>query len=1272
MPIASWGQGADPSTTFAYIADAVADQIRVQAERLDDRREAELAAADEEFFARYQAGKVSDDDWLDYIARRRAETEYDPEQSAAWRKAQLEWTEKIEDDRAQTAFERTGNYGDYIGYLQDKLRRTKDSEGRLDITARIRQLQDEQQSKAFARGEQRLVDRISLGKATNEDLLRFYRDQRGNLRSGSPLRDTVNSRIRQVQARIESDRFEGGLARIDAELAGNHITPKEAARQKQSLLASSSLQNTDPQRYWAMVAEIDKLRHSPDPADLARLDFRLQAGELSPDEYQRKMYEISDRLMDHDPQTAWQIRSQALANATQQRAQIAKDQIPFPEHLGGGGGTIRLGPKGSADFRWLSQMDGSQYQSTNCTMASGAMLAYAMGYSGLSGGDLRYLTGDTVGGTNLDQMMFALRKAGVDTSGMNQFTGGAFERFKQAVGNGRPAVLMGVNANLPIAARADPSHQGRHALTIAEYDAKKDAFLVYNSAVRRDDKRSKNGYWVAADAIEQFGWGGGLSAPGQFVLSPKGTITPGKRKAWHVIDVDTPPQRSGTPKSYVGLDNPGASGNQRAAARAKKVIKDPPTTMTELKEREQEGLRRLDAIDEMIANGVDGQPLPDQVLWELDRETLAIYDEQIGLAQAADDPGHAGTLRDRRRSFVAGVKERSGIGVRFLFNTMVRDARDDLASIAQITDIDERNKRIGRMAEQFRTFAGARTGGKGDLAGADPETDALVNTFADAFATAADPNVSQRDKAKAISDAVDAMGGSMPGAWKNDVGLTRESTAAGDVIGWMLANASGNAEDKNRVNTGTGEPAVVNGVLTTVGYRNEPRMVPEVDEAGQPTGRTVNTVVQVLDTANIPGTDGTPGDQLPVVIIQTANGPMAVRATVSKERYGTYLVASGNGLQWEDDHVLSSKDLSNLSVAERRRLIANGSLKENPWEVEVITMPDSRRPDGTVIAGAKWYHESGRSMQEGWHREKLPINSTVVGDDAASMTYVGMDAEGNPDVEYKPGDDGYEFPVGPNTNGNKVQTLINSGALDQFRTTAEERMVRDDTGSLVTAQQNPQYDDSKTAYISPGQRMLNEATSARDFAILDDLRAQEKVRRAEEAKAAAQMAQNAAVDAQTLGHQAGLTQPLSFDPAVVAGQVMDLATRFGVKTPAQKPEPETKPVNPVADRTALNRAINRPQTRAIPEPKRPKPSPSRGDIPAPARLPDRVPERKATPQKRFIPPPPPVVRSAQKAQANAAAAKARAAAAAAAAAARRKPAYTPPPGTSGSGTFRGF
>jgi len=650
------------------------------------------------------------------------------------------------------------------------------------------------------------------------------------------------------------------------------------------------------------------------------------------------------------------------------------------------------------------------------------------------------------------------------------------------------------------------------------------------------------------------------------------------------------------------------------------------------REREDEGLRRLDSINEMVAayEKAKGEPvefggvmLTPELMMELDRETLTIYDEQIEFSQASGDFGHADTLRNSRGSFISGVKKRSGAGTQYLFNTLVRDARDELTGLAKITDIDERNRRITKMAERFRTFAGARTGGSGELAGTDAETDALVNTFTDLLETAADPTIPQDQKAKILSDGVDALGGSLPADFKQQTGLAEGGTSKGDDYGWVVANFAGNAEDKNVIDNGLGEPVVINGTLTTVKYRMEPRNIPEIDEAtGQPTGRAVVQQVPVLDTSRIG--NGTPGDQLPVVVVQTSTGPVAVRAVVEQQQYGTYLVANGKDLPWINGHVLSSEEIAALGPKEVKRLLDNGALKEDAWLVDTITMPDSRikNPGGggvfaeTIIPGSVWYHEPGRSMQEGWHEGRLPINTLVVGDDAASQTYVGQDANGDPQVEYKPGDDGYEF---PHVRVKGVQNLVNSGALDQYRTPPDQRQYRDDTGELVN---DPTYDDSRTAYVSPLQRELNEATSARDFAIIDDQRADQRVKRAQAAKAAAEQAALAGQEAADFFRSQGLGQPQAndwnpleggFDPGSVARQVMDLAGKFGVKTPVQQEDRrQQRPVNPVLGRDKLRDAL------------KPRPQPSRGDIPRPT-PPPPVPDRAPTPPpkpKAFVPPSP--------------------------------------------------
>lgn len=65
--------------------------------------------------------------------------------------------------------------------------------------------------------------------------------------------------------------------------------------------------------------------------------------------------------------------------------------------------------------KFIKQLDGSRFAGENCTMASAAMGGYrqTLGARILSVAGLRRLSGDTVGGTNLDQAKFALGRAGI-------------------------------------------------------------------------------------------------------------------------------------------------------------------------------------------------------------------------------------------------------------------------------------------------------------------------------------------------------------------------------------------------------------------------------------------------------------------------------------------------------------------------------------------------------------------------------------------------------------------------------------------------------------------------------------------------------------------------------------------------------------------------------------------------------------------------------------------------------------------------------------------
>ena len=731
MPLATWGGSGDWSGVFASIADGLVNDYEQAAQRLDARHESEQAGRDAAVYARYQAGKLNEDQWLDYIARRERETAYDPAQQANWTKARLEWTEKIADDRALARFERTNDYGDYLGYLNDKLAQTKDSSGRLEIQQQIRSLQDQQAQQSLSRGAQRIANQMSLGKATPDDLLRFYRDQRANLRGGSPLRDTIEKAIADTRAQIMADKFESDMAKVDSDMKSGDLTPVQAAKRKRSLVENSNLKVTNPTEYYSLLDEANKLQYTPDPAKLNQLAFQLQTGAITPQQYQDAIYTMSDTLMDYDPGAAWQLRSAAWNSAQAAQAELDKNKIPNPDALKGYTG-------GSGDFKWLSQMDGTQYQSLNCTMASGAMIAYAMGYKGLSGGDLRYLTGDTVQGTNIDQLYSALGKAGVDTSGMALVRGGQFDKFKQMIGNGRPVVIVGNNANLPASAKAAAWMNGKHALMVAEYDPKKDAFHVFNSAMSRNDPRSKDGYWMSADLMESFGFGPGVS--GSWLAAPKGTAT-GKGKAWHVIDVDTPPQRKGTPSSYKGINNSGAAGNQKGAIRShgdgKKLPENP--TKQDVLDAQDMDRKRLAEIDKINS---EDTTIPPGMRQELDAEVLRIYDENIHYSEAMEDYNGAASWRNDQSTFISQAKERNGDQIEWMFNTIIRNATRDIANLQYESDPTVRAQKLAGIVAGVQKFNDTKVVADPNdpLSGADPETDAKVQALTDAFTTAVDPS----------------------------------------------------------------------------------------------------------------------------------------------------------------------------------------------------------------------------------------------------------------------------------------------------------------------------------------------------------------------------------------------------------------------------------------------------------------------------------------------------------------------------------------------------
>ena len=1056
MPLASWGGGNDWSGVFASLADGVVSDLQVQARRLDARHEQEQAGFDAQAYARHEAGRMSDDEWLAYIAKRERETGYDESQQANWIKARLEWTEAIADNRAQAAFDRTGDYGDYIGYLRDKMGSTRDSAGRLAIQEQIRGLTDQHQQQDWAEGAQRLVDRISLGKATQEDFLKYAREARSNLRKGSPLRSSIDQAIAQTQVQVNAQRFDTALAQIDLDPS---MKPIERANKIRALANGSTLQTTDPTRYFDLLNRANQLQYMPDPAKVSALRLQLATGEITPDKFQSALYKMSDNLMDYDPQAAFDLRTEAFNYAETARNEIARTQIPNPGALKGyTGGTYAATGGGSGGLNWISQMDGSRYQSLNCTMASGAMMAYAMGYKGLSGGDLRHLTGDTIGGTNIDQLYAALGKGGVDTGGMALIRGGEFEKFTQMVGNGRPVVIVGNNANIPASAKAQAWMSQKHAWLVADYDPQKNSFHIFNSAMSQSDSRSKNGYWVSADIMQSFGFGPGVS--GSWLAAPKGTAK-GNGKAWHVIDVNTPPMRKETPKSFVGIDVRGAAGNQHAAVR-NYGDGQPLTKRSQIEDLQRRDRGRLNQIEEIMRTDTT---IDDATKRQLDAEMMHIFDQNIHFSDSLEDFNGVADWREMQGRFIVDAKTRNGDQVEILFNTLIRNGMADIKALQFDPDPISRNKKIAAFNKRVQDFRKSKVvsgddtedpldGVDTDPTGKGPSAFDYLNAVTDALDIAANPDIPLEEKKPILDEIFTAIGIRPPKQWDDP---TSKAINSGDANGMAITNVAGGTQDAYLVNNNLGDVIAINGEVTVLQYTGRDMRLdpntglvvrdPKTGEEGIPT----------YDTSNLG--DGTRSDELPVYLIPTANGPQSIRAVVTDEDSGLErVVVTRKWEKHEPGYNLTNQDLAKLTNAEVEKLKEQGFLDTAPIQQRMYIRPPSINADGSVNREQKYVQDPDSRR---WFMDKLPIVGVTDGYIPGTTRYIGVNAAGDPEMKWYPRatDLGFDVVADPRVKGNEAEAWMNGPGAGY-----KSGIYRDETGAITTL---PQYDDSIGKYSPP-------------------------------------------------------------------------------------------------------------------------------------------------------------------------------------------------------------
>ena len=1034
MSPARWGQSSDDSQVFAYLATQAEITRDAEARRLDARREADQAARDQEFFDKYAAGRVSDDELMAYIRRRIDQTGYDKEQQANWKKALLQYGEQINDTRAQAAFERTQDYGAYLEYLRTKLAHTKDSEGRLAIQQQIRGLMDERASKSLSRGAQKIATDIQLHKATTADLVRFYEEQRRNLRPGSPLRDTISKALDEARVTMAQQAFERGLGEIERKLQLRTLTPIQAAGAIRDLVQGSSLLQTDPSRYYSLIDQATKLQYSPDPAVLSRLALRLQQGDITPEQYQNRIDTLADRMAHYDLRGSYDLRTEADAVVDRANAAVDANSID----------TKYLEGDYTGSFTFTSQMDGSAYQSLNCTQAAAATLATALGYKGLSGGDLRYLTGDREGGTSIDQAMYALDKAGVDTKGLRNRDNFAFDRFKNAVGNGSGAVLMGSNAMLPDSLKSSPGLTGAHALNVMQYDARKNAFLILNPGISRAGYK---GDWVSAEIVKNFGWGEGAGFNGRVLLTQPHTIKPGVTPNYRIINVDTPPQRQATPKSYVGLNNPGVHGRSKGVRASHGVDDTLPAEGTNQVAWANNQLdkhnKRLDKIltlsdafnkgEDHVGEGEDRIDLTPELMEALDRETIDRMEREIHLNQSLGQYGNAESLRNQRASFINAVKVRDSIPVENLWNTLLRGIDDSFRQAEYLNDPAARMKIAQRARDVLDTFirVKGRVVAPDELSGLDPDLENRMKATLEVIDYALDPNVSLDDKRKSAGEIAKIIGADLPGNFLDpdkDEGVTND-------LGRIVASVAGMSDDQARIENLEGEAVIIDGKMVVLPYTTAKRLVwnPE-------TGRSEMQPQTVLDTSSIKGAPD--ASRWPQVMINDATGhPVPMRIMPSQATNPLKFVKVLHN--YDDPNGKFSLDKGTFLTDEQiwrtlgpeivTQLVNEGKLQRGgpgaEWNLMQLVTPNEFI-DGVMVEGKVSLYDP---KTQWWARGDLPIFVESHGNALPDFTdMVGVDDKGQPEVEWLAFADRQEVPIvlGVGVSRIEVQRQIDAGELE--------------------------------------------------------------------------------------------------------------------------------------------------------------------------------------------------------------------------------------------------
>ena len=204
---------------------------------------------------------------------------------------------------------------------------------------------------------------------------------------------------------------------------------------------------------------------------------------------------------------------------------------------------IYKNPTGFPRIDPITQFDGGPFQGSNCTLASGSMLARLAFGVVTNGSTLRTLQDDQDGGTGLDDLKVALWRG----YGVTAPTGLLRpQQLKDLLAAGYGAVIQGIYGEIPAGLRLQRDFTGGHAIYLDGYYPGSstrgipEAYYVIDPIGR--PKAGYRGEWWPASIVDRFGTAfGGGRIPAMWAFPPGGV--PPK-----VVGPDVEPIPSGQPE----------------------------------------------------------------------------------------------------------------------------------------------------------------------------------------------------------------------------------------------------------------------------------------------------------------------------------------------------------------------------------------------------------------------------------------------------------------------------------------------------------------------------------------------------------------------------------------------------------------------------------------------------------------------------------------------------------------------------------------------------